>query len=74
MHANQEAWPLGHSEKRAQVVACLIEGNSIRATVRMTGVAKNTVPRLVVDLGTACTCTGVPSAAHSEIVSTTPSW
>jgi hypothetical protein len=29
--------------KRAQVVRCLVEGNSIRATVRMTGVAKNTV-------------------------------
>jgi IS1 family transposase len=42
------------SEKRAQVIACLVEGNSIRATVRMTGVAKNTVTKLLVDLGTAC--------------------
>jgi IS1 family transposase len=42
------------SEKRAQVVRCLVEGNSIRATVRMTGVAKNTVVKLLVDLGTAC--------------------
>jgi IS1 family transposase len=42
------------TEKRAQVVACLVEGNSIRATVRMTGVAKNTVTKLLVDLGTAC--------------------
>jgi len=41
-------------EKRAQVIACLVEGNSIRATVRMTGVAKNTVTKLLVDLGTAC--------------------
>lgn len=40
--------------KRAQVVRCLVEGNSIRATVRMTGVAKNTVTNLLVDLGTAC--------------------
>jgi hypothetical protein len=35
-------------------VAALIEGNSIRATVRMTGVAKNTVTKLLVDLGTVC--------------------
>jgi IS1 family transposase len=41
-------------ERRAQVVAALIEGNSIRATVRMTGVAKNTVTKLLVDLGGAC--------------------
>jgi IS1 family transposase len=42
------------TERRAQVVSCLVEGNSIRATVRMTGVAKNTVAKLLVDLGTAC--------------------
>ena len=41
-------------EKRARVVAALVEGNSIRATVRMTGVAKNTVSKLLVDLGRAC--------------------
>lgn len=41
-------------EKRAAVIACLVEGNSIRATVRITGVAKNTVTKLLVDLGTAC--------------------
>src|SRR5438876_2457981 len=40
--------------KRAQVIACLVEGNSIRATVRMTGVAKNTVTKLLVDMGTVC--------------------
>jgi IS1 family transposase len=42
------------TERRAQVVACLVEGNSIRATVRMTGVAKNTVVKLLADLGAAC--------------------
>lgn len=42
------------SAKRAAVVAALVEGNSIRATVRMTGVAKNTVVKLLVDLGAAC--------------------
>jgi IS1 family transposase len=40
--------------KRAAVVAALVEGNSVRATVRMTGVAKNTVAKLLVELGTAC--------------------
>src|SRR6267378_2269409 len=42
------------SAKRAQVVAALVEGNSIRATVRMTGVAKNTIARLLIELGAAC--------------------
>ena len=40
--------------KRTQVVKALVEGNSIRATVRMTGVAKNTVTKLLLDLGQAC--------------------
>jgi IS1 family transposase len=42
------------NEKRIQVVAALVEGNSIRATVRMTGVAKNTIVKLLADLGRAC--------------------
>src|SRR6266481_3549859 len=42
------------SAKRVQVVAALVEGNSIRATVRMTGVAKNTIVKLLAELGTAC--------------------
>jgi IS1 family transposase len=41
-------------KKQAQVVAALVEGNSIRATVRMTGVAKNTIVKLLVELGSAC--------------------
>ena len=36
------------------MVASLVEGNSVRATVRMTGVAKNTIAKLLVDLGAAC--------------------
>src|SRR5258707_2803043 len=43
------------TRERARIVSCLVEGNSIRATVRMTGAAKNTVTKLLVDLGTACT-------------------
>lgn len=41
--------------RRAMVVRCLVEGNSIRSTVRMTGVAKNTVTKLLVELGASCT-------------------
>lgn len=40
--------------RQKAVVASLVEGNSIRATVRMTGVAKNTIVKLLVDLGDAC--------------------
>jgi IS1 family transposase len=39
---------------RARILACLVEGNSIRATVRMTGAAKNTVVKLLADVGAAC--------------------
>src|ERR687896_928972 len=39
--------------KRKAVVASLVEGNSIRSTCRMTGVAKATVMKLL-DLGTVC--------------------
>ena len=42
------------TQKRAQVIGCLVEGMSIRATVRATGVAKNTITKLLVDLGAAC--------------------
>jgi len=42
------------TEKRARIVGCLVEGMSIRATCRLTGAAKNTVVRLLVDLGGAC--------------------
>src|SRR5271165_3872467 len=42
------------TKTRAQIVSCLIEGCSIRATVRMTGAAKNTVVRLLADLGKVC--------------------
>jgi IS1 family transposase len=40
--------------KRAQIVGALVEGNSIRATGRMAGVSKDTVTKLLVDLGAAC--------------------
>ncbi len=40
--------------QRVRIVAALVEGNSIRATCRMTGVAKGTVLKLLADLGWAC--------------------
>ena len=42
------------SQTRAQVISCLIEGCSIRSTVRMTGVAKKTVMRVLVEVGEIC--------------------
>jgi len=39
------------SDARKQVISCLIEGCSIRSIVRMTGVAKKTVMRLLVEAG-----------------------
>jgi IS1 family transposase len=47
------------TERRAAVVAALVEGNSLRATARMTGVARMTVEKLLRDLGAAC-------AAHHD--------
>src|SRR5881275_1893519 len=41
-------------QERARIIGCLVEGNSIRSTVRMTGAAKNTVVKLLVELGAAC--------------------
>ena len=41
-------------DKRARVVAALVEGNSIRATARITKVDRNTITSLLVDLGAAC--------------------
>lgn len=42
------------AETRARIVACLVEGSSVRATCRMTGAAKGTVLKLLEDLGAAC--------------------
>ena len=41
-------------ERKSQVIWALVEGNSIRATVRMTGVAKNTIVRLLAEVGSTC--------------------
>ncbi len=41
-------------EKRAQIVNALVEGNSIRATCRLTGASKDAVLKLIPDMGAAC--------------------
>jgi IS1 family transposase/lambda repressor-like predicted transcriptional regulator len=43
------------TEKRAQILGMLTEGNSLRATSRMAGVSFNTVSKLLLDIGAACT-------------------
>src|SRR5690242_16703272 len=40
--------------QRAAIVKCLCEGMSIRSTVRVMGIAKNTVTKLLCEMGCAC--------------------
>ena len=42
------------SEDRTAIISALVEGNSIRSTARMTGVSRNTVDKLLRDLGLVC--------------------
>lgn len=42
------------SDRRAQIIGMMVEGISIRAITRMTGVSKNTVAKLLADAGNAC--------------------
>jgi IS1 family transposase len=41
-------------DDRKRVVAALVEGNSLRAVTRMTGVHRTTIMKLLCDLGRAC--------------------
>jgi IS1 family transposase len=43
-----------NQSKRVQLTTCLVEGNSLRATARMCGVAFNTVLKFVPEIGQAC--------------------
>src|ERR1035438_6926748 len=40
--------------ERVKVVRCLVDGNSMRPTARITGIARNTINKLLVELGAAC--------------------
>lgn len=42
------------TEERKRVVSALVEGNSLRAITRMTGVHRTTIQKLLVELGEAC--------------------
>jgi IS1 family transposase len=55
------------SAQRTQIIALLCEGNSRRAISRITGIAFNTVAKLLVDAGKAC------EAFHNEAVQNVPS-
>ena len=46
--------------RRAQIINCLVEGNSIRSTERMTDTHRDTIMRLMVEVGTGC------AALHNE--------
>jgi IS1 family transposase len=41
-------------DKRVQIITCLVEGMSLRATSRLADVSINTVSKLLVDVGRAC--------------------
>jgi IS1 family transposase len=41
-------------EKRAQIIGCLVEGNSLRATARMCDIAFNTVLKFIPEIGAVC--------------------
>lgn len=41
-------------KEQAQILRCLVEGNSIRSTARICGRSKDTVMKLMVDVGKAC--------------------
>src|SRR5258705_781688 len=41
------------TERRAQILSMMVEGNSIRAIVRVTGASKNTIVKLLEDAGEA---------------------
>ncbi len=41
-------------ERKAQIVRCLIEGNSVRATARITGTSKGAILTLLEEIGEAC--------------------
>src|SRR5271154_5475850 len=40
--------------RRTQIIHCLVEGNSIRSTERMTDTHRDTIMRLLVEVGTGC--------------------
>ena len=59
------------TERRAQILGMMVEGNSIRAIVRMTGASKNTIVKLLEDAGEAFSAyQDRRSAAHLQAAPT----
>jgi IS1 family transposase len=52
--------------RQTQIIQCLVEGNSIRSTERMTDTHRDTVMRLMVQVGEGC------QALHNEMVRDLP--
>ncbi len=52
-------------EEQVRVVACLVEGNSLRATSRMTGTHRQAIQKLLVELGAACFASDFSNSARS---------
>lgn len=42
------------TDKRAQIIRCLVDGASVRATARITGASINSVVKLLIDAGRVC--------------------
>jgi hypothetical protein len=53
---NSKATPVNRLSltRRTQVINCLVEGNSIRSTERMTDTHRDTIMRLMVEVGQGC--------------------
>jgi IS1 family transposase len=43
-----------NGSERVTITRCLVDGNSMRATARIAGVARNTIGKLLLELGAAC--------------------
>src|SRR6266571_2299818 len=41
-------------QQRSLLISCLVEGNSIRSTSRMTGISFNTILKFIPEIGEAC--------------------
>src|SRR5260221_8614616 len=54
-------------QERTEILKCLVDGNSIRATCRITGRDKGAVLKLLADVGAAC------KAFHNKAVRNVPS-
>src|SRR4030042_6120664 len=63
-------------EKQTAVIRAIVEGSSIRSTERMTGVHRDTIMRLMVDVGTSCgeTLDGMMHNLHCRRIEVDEAW